>query len=202
MIFYGTKGTHLATEPVFGQKCPHCGQSNSLAASVYGRYAHIYWIPFFPYSKIGLLSCESCQHVWEEKALPPALAPAVQELKKNSPHRRWEWSGLALALLLVAFGIAASARDTRTDDTYLDAPRAGDIYTVRSDSSRQYSLLKVRQVSGNSVELVANEYETDSSTPITSLNEPSKYRTEPFVLTRLDLQIMRKKGQLTDVDRP
>jgi hypothetical protein len=65
-----------------------------------------------------------------------------------------------------------------------------------------YSLLKVRQVSGNGVELVANDYQTDNRHPLADLNEPGKYSQEPFVLTRLDLQIMRRQGKLTDVDRP
>ena len=201
MIIYGTKGTHLRTEGLFGFKCPSCGQSNSLQASIYGRYGHVYWIPFFPYSKLTVVGCERCQQAWEEKSLPPDVAPAVQDLKKQTSHRPWEWAGMALLLVLLLVGIVSSARDTRNDDAFLTAPRAGDIYTVRSDSSHMYSLLKVRQVSGNSVELVANEFETSDHDPISSLNEPEKYSKEPFIITRLDLQIMRRKGQLTDVDR-
>ena len=93
-------------------------------------------------------------------------------------------------------------RDHYTDEALLSAPHAGDIYTVHTDSANMYSLLKVRQVSGNSVELVANDYQTSSSSPLTDLNSPEKYSKEPFVITRLDLQIMRRKGQLTDVSRP
>ncbi|MGI4871074.1 MAG: hypothetical protein ACRYFX_07835 [Janthinobacterium lividum] len=92
-------------------------------------------------------------------------------------------------------------RDTRADDAFLENPQAGDIYTVRSDSANTYSLLKVLQVSGNSVELVANEYETTDTNPINSLNAPFRYSKESFVITHLDLQIMRRQGKLTDVDR-
>ena len=113
----------------------------------------------------------------------------------------WMWSGVAIILMVSLFGYLQHIRDTRTDEDLLAAPRVGDIYTVRTDSSAMYSLLKVRQVGGNIVELVANDYQTEDPTPITTLNAPARYAKEPFTLTFLDLQIMRRKGQLTDVDR-
>ena len=62
--------------------------------------------------------------------------------------------------------------------------------------------MKVRGVSGNSVELVGNEYQIDNSHPIDELNKPENYGKEPVYLTRYDLQLMQQKGELTDVDRP
>jgi len=48
MIIYGFKGTHLCTEALPGAACPACLAPNSLHTSLYSRYAHVYWIPFFP----------------------------------------------------------------------------------------------------------------------------------------------------------
>jgi hypothetical protein len=82
----------------------------------------------------------------------------------------------------------------------LASPPASDSYPGRADIAA-YSLLKVRQLGSNIVELVANEYETDAATPVHSLNEPARYSREPFILTFLDLRLIRHKGQLTNVDR-
>ena len=202
MIFYGTNGKHFATEPLLATACPACQSPNSLHVALVSRYAHIYWVPLFPYQKIAVTQCAHCQASWEEKQLPPALAPAVRRVKQSRRAPYWTWAGLAIIAALSLYGYLRSIRDTHTDEALLAHPRAGDIYTVRADSSRRYSLLKVQQVGGNVVELVANEYETDESSPINSLNEPARYSKEPFTLTFLDLQIMRRKGQLTDVDRP
>lgn len=202
MIIYGTNGSHYATQPLAGPACPACHAPDALQVSLVSRYAHVYGVPLFPYQKIAVTQCGSCQATWSEKELAPALAPAVREAKKRTRAPYWTWAGVLLITATSLFGYLRSIRDTHTDEALLTSPRAGDIYTVRADSANMYSLLKVRQVGGNIVELVANEYQTKDSDPINSLNEPARYSKEPFTLTFLDLQIMRRKGQLTDVDRP
>jgi len=201
MIFYGTNGKHYATRPLVGAACPACRAPEALQVGLVSRYAHVYWMPLFPYQKIAVTQCQNCQSSWTEKELAPALAPAVHAIKKQNHVPAWTWAGLALVAALSLYGYLHSLRDAHTDEALLASPRTGDLYTVRSDSSGRYSLLKVRSVGGNIVELVANEYETDDATPVNSLNEPARYAKEPFTLTFLDLQIMRRKGQLTDVDR-
>jgi hypothetical protein len=201
MIFYGTNGKHYATRPLVGAPCPACRAPEALQVGLVSRYAHVYWVPLFPYEKIAVTQCQNCQHSWTEKELAPDLAPAVRTIKKQTRAPYWTWAGLALIAVLGLYGYLHSIRDARTDEALLASPRAGDIYTVRSDSSHLYSLLKVRSVGGNIVELVANEYETQDTKPLNSLNAPFRYAKEPFTLTFLDLQIMRRKGQLTDVDR-
>ena len=202
MIFYGTNGTHLRTQELPGVACPACNARNSLRTSTYSRYAHVYWIPFFPYSKLTAVQCDACQGTWANKAVPASIAPAVREVQQQTHHPYWTWAGLAALVAIATFSFLASVRDHHTDEALLLEPRAGDIYTVRSDSAGMYSLMKVQRVGGNNVELVANEYQIDNNSPMKELNSPEKYGKEPFTLTRLELQIMRRKDQLTDVDRP
>ena len=203
MIIYGSKGSHLRTAPLPTASCPACAATNSLQTSVYSRYAHIYFIPFFPFSKTTVTQCTHCQQAWEEKGLPAQLQPAVRELKKNTRFPLWSWAGVAVVVLLMAGGALAGRYHARDRVTWLAAPRTGDVYTIHSPGdSTKYSLLKVVSAQGNTVEVVANEYETDDQSPLTDLNSPEKYSKESQSLTVLDLQIMHNKGQLTDVDRP
>ncbi len=201
MSIYGTNGQHFATRELPATPCPVCRDPNALQVSLVSRYAHVYRIPFFPYQKIALTQCANCQTAWTEKELSPDLAPAVRATRKQSRAPLWNWAGLLLIATVSLWGYLHAIREARTDEDLLASPRAGDIYTVRSDSSQRYSLLKVKQVGGNIVELLPNEYETEDSTPLNTLNAPFRYGKEPFTLTFLDLQIMRHKGQLTDVDR-
>jgi hypothetical protein len=202
MIIYGTNGTHVRTQELPELACPACKARHSLRTSLYSRYAHVYWIPFFPFSKLHAVQCDACQATWENKAVPASIAPAVREVQQQTRHPYWTWAGLAAIVAIATFGFLASIRDHHHDEALLLEPRAGDIYTVRSDSAGMYSLMKVQRVGSNNVELVANEYQIDNVSPIHKLNSPEKYSKESFTLTRLELQIMRRKDQLTDVDRP
>jgi len=127
----------------------------------------------------------------------PAPAPATR-LAPPLPA----WAALGLLLLAALGAVGYGLRDSHRDEALLTSPRAGDIYTVHAGGTGTYSLLKVLRAGGNGVELVANEYQTTDSNPIALLNQASRYSQEPFVITRLDLQIMRRRGELTDVDRP
>ena len=203
MIFYGFKGAHLRTAPLpAGTSCPACATPDSLKASVYSRYAHVYWIPFFPFSKSALAQCEHCQQGWEEKTLPAELQPAVRALKKSTRFPLWNWAGVGVLVLGLAGASVAGRYHERDRVAWLAAPHAGDIYTVHSPGdSTKYSLLKVVSAKGNTVEVVGNDFETDDSSPISDLNAPEKYGKESQSLTVFELQIMHNQGQLTDVDR-
>ncbi|GAA4035655.1 hypothetical protein GCM10022409_20480 [Hymenobacter glaciei] len=203
MIIYGSKGSHLRTAPLAGTSCPACNTPEAMKASVYARYAHVYWIPLFPFSKAAMAQCDHCQQAWEEKSLPTQLQPVVRELKKSTRFPLWTWAGVAVFAVIMASGAIAGRFHERDSKGWLTAPHAGDIYTIHSPGdSTKYSLLKVLSAKGNTVEVVANEYEIDDRSPLSELNSPEKYSKESESLTVLDLQIMHNKGQLTDVDRP
>ncbi|GAB2966957.1 hypothetical protein GCM10027048_41990 [Hymenobacter coalescens] len=95
----------------------------------------------------------------------------------------------------------AAIRDRHDNEAFLAAPHLGDVYTVQDDSTHQYTLLKVVRAQANTVDVVANAYETDNAQPLQKLNRPDYFGKEPFTLTHLDLLTMKNKGQLTDVDR-
>jgi len=203
MIFYGTNGALVRTAPLPGVACPACGTTGTLTTSIFSRYGHIYWIPVFPYSKPAVVQCSHCQQGWDGKALPASLQAPVLSVKQETRAPWWHWSGVALMLVAIVVGVVASNRDAHANKAFLAAPRAGDIYTVHSPGdSTKYSLLKVLSAKGNTVELVANEYEIDNRHPIDELNSPEKYSKDSFSMTQFELQIMQNKDQIIDVDRP
>ena len=63
MIFYGTRASHLLTAPIDQTACAACGTPNALRASIFGRYAHVYWIPLFPIGKVSASECGHCRQV-------------------------------------------------------------------------------------------------------------------------------------------
>ncbi|MGI4871075.1 MAG: hypothetical protein ACRYFX_07840 [Janthinobacterium lividum] len=51
MIIYGSRGTHYATQELPGAVCPNCGKFGTLQVGLISQYAHVYWIPLFPFQK-------------------------------------------------------------------------------------------------------------------------------------------------------
>lgn len=201
MIVYGSNSSHLLTEPVTAAPCHVCGASDSLRMSVFGRYTHVYWLPLFPAGKLGGAECRHCQQVTEHNQLPSHLQSHFSTLKQRANAPAWHYAGLLLMALMGLGTFTASGLNNKEDIAFLNRPHTGDLYHVRTQEGN-FSLLKVVAVDGNSVQLQANTYQTSNSATVAELNKPENYDRESFDLTRYDLQIMRQKEQILDVERP
>ena len=200
MIFYGTRASHLLTEPIDQTTCAACGTGNALRASIFGRYAHVYWIPLFPIGKVSASACGHCRQVLPDQQMPAALRAQVAQLKARAQAPVWHFAGLLLLALLIVGGLTSSHFTRQHTVAYVAQPRVGDVYHVKVDSG--YSLLKVAAVEGNSVKLLANTYQADTDSRLAELDKPENYDHEPVDITPLDLQIMLQKEQITEVERP
>lgn len=202
MIVYGTTDARVHTAPLPGVPCPGCAAPNALQLSVFSRYVHLYWVPLFPFGKPAVARCGHCQQTWEGKALPTELRAPARALQQETHAPLWHWSGGVAGMALLGWAALASLRHDGENVAYLAQPRVGDVYTVRARADDpNYSLLKVVAVKGPTVDVVPNDFQTDSSHPLDQLNAPVKYSQAPYSLTQFELQIMKNKGQLTGVDR-
>jgi hypothetical protein len=98
MIIYGTKAHLLVTEGV-AEQCAHCYSNNAIQMSVFQRYAHVFWIPFFPVNKTGVSQCIHCKQALRLKEMPAALRLSFDNLKLRTKTPYWTFSGLALIAL-------------------------------------------------------------------------------------------------------
>jgi hypothetical protein len=200
MIIYGHRASHLITEAVPGS-CPSCATADSRRVSVFGRYAHVYWIPLFPFGKTGIAECGHCRLVVQDKEMDAALKQTVREVKQRVKAPVWHFSGLLLLAILVVWGLISHSQSQKNTQTFIQAPHPGDLYHIRTENGH-YSLLKVQDVTGNSVKLLPNNYEMESQTEVAKLNKPENYAAEPVELTRYDLKIMLTKEEILEVERP
>ncbi|GGG47473.1 hypothetical protein [Hymenobacter glacieicola] len=199
MIIYGYRTSHLRTEPVAGS-CPTCATPDSLRVSVLGRYAHVYWVPLFPLGKTGGSECGHCRQVLRPTEMPPALRQEFQTVKQRAGVPLWHFAGAALAALGVLWGVVSNSLSQEANQTFITAPHKGDLYYIRTENGH-YSLLKVQEVAGNSVKLLANNYEIDTETGAEELNKPENFAPEPVELTRYDLKIMLNKDEIVEIER-
>jgi hypothetical protein len=106
MIFYGSKGKLLAQAKINGTICQHCHEPAPQNISTFGKYAHIYWIPFFPIGKVGVAECTNCKRTIEKKEFTPQLLSKYKELSHQHKTPLWFFSGpLAIIGIMACFNL-------------------------------------------------------------------------------------------------
>ena len=115
MIFHGSRAPKLGTLPINGTKCSYCQKYETQHVSVFGKYKHIYWIPFFPLGKEVLSECSHCKRTIKKKEFSRQLKDAYELNKGQIKRPFWHWSGLALVALLAGFIIMPSKANNDLD---------------------------------------------------------------------------------------
>ncbi len=201
MIFYGTRATSLGEENI-EETCPACGTPNSVHMAIFQKYAHIYWIPLFPFSKTGATVCTHCKQSLELKQMPPAFKEKYERLKSQKSAPIWTFSGLGLIAVLIVVGMVSAKRSEGRMQGMVQDARVNDVYEVKLPD-KQYSLYKVQEIKGDSIWVLEHMYETNKLSGLSDLKEKGDeaYAPEPIVFTRQQLLKMVKDDDIKDIER-
>jgi hypothetical protein len=202
MIFYGTKASNLKNGQIINIDCPSCETNATFKYSVFGKYAHIYWIPLFPISKITVAECNSCKKTYEFKELSESIKTKFQREKEKSPVKFpvWMFSGLFVIAALVGFGVYKSNETDKNEAEFIKNPKVGDVYSIKV-SDAHFTCARVDKIDKDSVYLTDNDYETDKSTGIDDIDVTKNYTTEKEVLTKKEIQDAFKKEKIFSITR-
>jgi len=200
MIIHGRSSSPLAKESPATTLCHACG-INSSQPQMLEPCAQVNWSAWSSTAVQEEAACSYCRRTLEHSQ-PPAhrLATSLAFLQRATTTS-WRPVGVLLLALVALNTFTASGLAHNENLAYLNRPHTGDLYHIRTQEGN-YSLLKVVAVAGNSVQLLANTYQTSNSSEVEDLNKPENYDRESFDLTRYDLQIMKQKEQIVDIERP
>ncbi|GHU99587.1 hypothetical protein FACS1894159_03850 [Bacteroidia bacterium] len=205
VIFYGIRSkAQRSVQTTYN--CPHCGKERSIAVVPVWKYAHLFWVPFFPLWKSYVCLCTECDEV-VEKTID---MPITKEIKRQTSRLPWwTFSGLIIVALLVGWGVIQSKtrelsaqRDIKAK---IENPQVGDVYQVRLDSCK-YTLMRATAVRGDSIFVQFHEYYVDKGSDLPKLKRKrgSDYGTgkdfEDFY-TREELLEMAGERTLLKIDR-
>jgi len=200
MIIYGTKPVHLKSAQPASAVCPSCGQTGTTLLSAYSKHAHIFWIPLFPIGRLGVSQCQHCKAALDDSQMPTEIKREYNNLKAETRVPIWQFAGLGVIAVLVAFGVYANGENAKKQLEYLAAPAVGDVYEYKTDNGR-YSSMKVVSVTADSVLLSANDYETDKMSGVAKIDIPENYPDETFSLAIKDIKQMHDEGDIYDINR-
>ena len=201
MLIYGTKSKQL-TKEVLIDKCQSCGKQHSIDMHVFQKYAHVFWIPFFPLGKTGVSQCDHCKQVLKLKEMPDSLRSSYETLKAQTKTPVWMFSGIALIAVLITVGVISSRENDKLNQQYIAAPIIGDLFEVKSRGD-QYTLYKVEQVRGDSVFVSMNEYLANKPSGLKDLKSKgdASFSEEVVGYSKAELKKMLDSGEIMDIDR-
>lgn len=200
MIIFGSKAKQIAVETI-QTSCPNCS-NNRLNLVTIQKYAHVFWIPFFPMRKLVYSECPNCKQVLEKKEMSDALRMASEETGKTGKTPIWAFSGLALLAILISIGVISENRKDTRNSILIQEPKPGDVFEIKIGSG-QYTLYKVTKVVGDSVIVDVSAYETNKVTGLADLKAKGNegYSGELTFFTKAELKQMLEEDEILDIDR-
>ncbi len=201
MIVYGSRAVNLKTNISSTAVCSNCNTKGLLKLSTYRKHAHIFWIPLFPIGSVGMSECQNCKQVLEFSEMQAPLKREYKVFKSDVKGPIWQFSGLTLILLLFVWGIYSSKQNDILKKEYISAPLVGDTYDYKVIETSNYSILKVREVSQDSVFVSPNEYEISKRSKLYTINKEENYTSFNYGISRANLEKMYDKGRIISIDR-
>src|ERR1044071_3132481 len=191
MIIYGRRSTHLKSIQLPNETCPNCNTKGTMAMSVYSQFAHIFWIPTFPIGRDGGSQCMNCKQVLTKQQMPKYLRMQYDQLVAQTRVPIWSWSGLAAIITLITVVTYNARIDKENEPKYMAAPMVGDVYHWKTDGGA-YSLMKVAEVTPDSLLIYFNQYEVTKMSAIYEL-KTKEYDSVGYWIRRVAIDSMYKK---------
>lgn len=201
MIFYGTNSKNIKNGKIINVECPNCGQNTSMTYSVFGKYAHIYWIPVFPYKKISITECNSCKRTYESGELPHSITQKLkQDYEKDNPkYPIWMFSGASIIFGIIIFIIFMNMKMKEDEAIYIKEPKVGDLYHYKTETGN-YSLMKIQELSKDSILFLVNEMETNLMSGTKDINLKKHFK-EAYAFSKKDIQKLYKEENIYEINR-
>lgn len=207
-FFYGIRQSHLRTVPTPGHACPSCANTESLSLSFFGRYAHLFFVPLFGFSRTAVVVCEHCQFAGKGRDIPESLRPVAAQLKKGIGRPWWHFIGLLLVGLLalfIAFSLATSKPKAERDQEelgWLRQPKINDVIMVNIDSvSSDVGMLRVNKVLPDSVYVSPSKVAESTFKAYQHSSKPAYYQDISYPVAISELEQMHKDGRIHTVRR-
>ncbi len=200
MIIFGSNTTTL--KPVRSRKliCPNCKKTGTLMMSAHSTHAHLFWIPMFPIKKKEFIYCYECQYIITPEEASEKVKREYQFHKSEIKNPIWKYSGLFLIFFLFIYIFWTDKVERENHQSYLNSPVINDVYEYRV-SSFEFSLLKVVDLSEDSVFVVANQYIVNKDYKADNLNIEEDFSDEVFSISRLDLKELYEEKTIYGVIR-
>ncbi len=185
MIVYGSKSSKIKIGKIRNIICPHCATNSEMNYSVFGRYAHIYWIPLFPVGKETILEYNSCKSSYHLKNLSENIKQKFQQEQVRNPAKTpiTHFSLLFLIAIGVGIGIFFSFKSKSETKEFAKNPKVGDVFYEITLSGR-FSTAKIIKITKDSIFSLENNLESDKKDDVDEQSSKIENYTLPWRITK------------------
>lgn len=196
MIFYGTRSSSIKNGVIRNVTCPHCQTNTGMNYTVFGKYAHLYWIPFFPIGKQQILECNHCKATYELKNLPEAIRQKFHKEQEQNPAKTpiAHFSFSIIIGLIIVFAFFSGLKTDSDSKDYSENPKVGDVFFETTNSGK-YSTSRVIKVTKDSVFVLVNNMEIEKKSSVDKINIDSNFTTAKDGYTRKEIIDFYKDGK-------
>ena len=197
MIIFGTRTIQISRETI-PLNCSHCDTADGLQMIVFQKYAHVFWIPFFPIQKIKVTECTHCKQVLRYKEFPDDY----KNLQSSAKTPIWIFTGIALLAVLITLIVIIEKENHKRNSQLISVLQKGDIFEIKK-TPNQYTLFKVDHIAGDTVFILMSQYETNTPKGLVDIKNKGDeaFILHPMPMLKSELKNMFEKGVLTDIDR-
>lgn len=133
-MIYGTRGKFLGNFQVKDIPCPYCKEVENQNMSIFGRYAHVMWIPLFPIGKTPVAECTHCKRTYDSSEFSDKMHVIGRTLGERVKSPKWMWSGVFIIIGLALIGtIIEKTKTIDPRDELLNADM--NVMTTETDES-------------------------------------------------------------------
>ena len=201
MVFFGSKSSKLLERQINNVVCTYCNNPTSMTYTLFGEYAHVYWIPMFPLGRKNFVECNSCKRTFKMNELPESTNHKVRKERESAKTPLWYFSGLTIIILGIGYGAWASNKNDENNSEFIKTPKIGDVYSIDGSSNGLFSSMKVTEVTGDSVYVLINDYETDKRSGISSINKNKNYTSATFSFSKEEIINLYDDKTIFDIER-
>lgn len=201
MIFYGRRSSIIKDGQLSNISCSHCEAITSMSYAIYGKYAHLYWIPTFPMGREAIFECNNCKKTFSLPDLPEATKKKYEFEKQGVRTPVWYFSGIMVIAAIIAILGYSISKDKELSALYAKSPEVGDVYSIQLERNGFYSTAKVTHVINDSVFLVYNDYEIDKRSQVRKIDLTKNYTTAIDSFTTQEITQLFEDEIIYDVDR-
>ena len=130
--------------------------------------------------------------------MPHAVSAAYRHLLNETRVPLWNFAGIALVAVLIAYGSYASGETAKREEAYLNDPKPGDLYEVKIDGN--YTSFRIEAVYDDSLLVSWNNYAVNKVTGLNDIEKDENY-AEPVSLGRTEVADLERENSIHHIYR-